>query len=240
MGQLIDPRVVRAVRDRQRGLTLVELMVSVAISLVILSALTYIYVSSRGAYRANEALARVQETGRFALEWLTRDIRQAGYFGCLSRGLVPDIYADPPPPDGASPGTAVKGFENGTGWTNPTTITRVAGTDVIMMSGLMGVQANVLDKADVVNANIKVDQNCAGITQNDVVMVTDCRRAALIRVTYGKCDPSMSLGPPSRTCRSCATAANPDTCSGGSAASFVSAKSSSSKTVSCSAPAGPS
>ncbi len=168
---------------RERGLTLVELMVSMAISVIILSALTYVYVSSRGAYRTNEALARVQETGRFALEWLTRDIRQAGYFGCLSRGLVPDIYADPPPPDGTSPATALKGFENGAGWTNPTTIPRVVGTDVIMLSGLVGVQANVLDEADVVNANIKIDQNCAGIGQNDVVMVTDCRRAALIRVT---------------------------------------------------------
>jgi type IV pilus assembly protein PilW len=182
MGQLIDSPERLISVGRQRGLTLIELMVSLALSVIVLSGLTYVYVGSRGAYRSNEAIARVQETGRFALEWLTRDIRQAGYLGCLSRGLVPDIYADPPPTNFTGPATALFGYENGAAWTNPTTIARVAGTDVIVMSGLTGVQANIMD-SDVVNANIKIDQNCMGLKKDDIVMATDCKRAALIKIT---------------------------------------------------------
>lgn len=168
---------------KQRGLTLIELMVSVALSLVVLSALTYIYVGSRGAYRTNEALARVQENGRFALEWLTRDIRMAGYFGCASRANLNITVIAKNFTLGSPLDEAVHGYENGSGWTNPTTLTRVAGTDTISMSGMFqGALANVMDN-DVVNNNFKIDQNCPKFAQNEVLMVTDCSRAHVFRVT---------------------------------------------------------
>ena len=166
---------------RQRGLTIIELMVSVALSLVVLSALTYVYVSSRGAYRSNEALARVQENGRFAMDWLSREIRSAGFYGCISRGPPPTVIANNFTgfPMGLQ---AVVGYENGSGWTNPTTITRVAG-DVLEISGMYGNAANVLDdNLKAVNANVKVDK-CIGLKQDDLVMVANCGRSTIMRVT---------------------------------------------------------
>ncbi len=96
---------------RQRGLSIVELMVSVAISVAVLSSLVYVYVGSRVAYRTNEALARVQETGRFALEWIARDLRQAGYMGCISRGTQFTIYSNPKPTLLPTGGVGLFGYE---------------------------------------------------------------------------------------------------------------------------------
>ena len=85
MEQLIS---VRFAGKRQQGLSLVELMISITIGLIVMSALTYIFVGSRGAYRTNENLARVQETGRFALDYIAQDMRMVSFAGCRSRNLT--------------------------------------------------------------------------------------------------------------------------------------------------------
>lgn len=65
-----------------RGFSLVELMVALTISAIILIALVTIFMGNRSTYQLDEGLARLQENARFALEYLTRDIRMAGYAGC--------------------------------------------------------------------------------------------------------------------------------------------------------------
>ncbi|MFQ5936255.1 MAG: PilW family protein, partial [Acidiferrobacterales bacterium] len=71
-------------RKAMSGFTLVELMVAVTIGLIILAALSQLFVSSRATYQVEEGLSRVQESGRIAMEFLTRDLRMAGYAGCLN------------------------------------------------------------------------------------------------------------------------------------------------------------
>ncbi len=65
--------------SQQRGLTLIELMVALVISLLILAGLFTVYKSNQHANRLNEGLTRIQENGRFAIDFLGRDIRQAGF-----------------------------------------------------------------------------------------------------------------------------------------------------------------
>jgi type IV pilus assembly protein PilW len=64
---------------QQGGFSLIELMISVAIGLVILSAVLYIYVGNRQANRAQELSARMLDSGRFALEIIGRSVRAAGF-----------------------------------------------------------------------------------------------------------------------------------------------------------------
>jgi type IV pilus assembly protein PilW len=66
---------------RQRGLSLVELMVAMLIGLILLFGVTQVYVSSKRSANAQEDLARMQENGRFAMDLITRDLRRAGYWG---------------------------------------------------------------------------------------------------------------------------------------------------------------
>lgn len=70
---------------RQAGLSLVELMVALLISSLILIGLVQIFASTRVTYQADEGLARLQENGRFAMDFLARDIRMAGNMGCIGK-----------------------------------------------------------------------------------------------------------------------------------------------------------
>lgn len=71
-----------------RGMTLVELMVAVAIGLFLVAVMGSIYLGSKGTFVAQDALARLQENGRFAVDTLATDLRMAGYRGCLAPGLT--------------------------------------------------------------------------------------------------------------------------------------------------------
>ncbi len=70
---------------RPRGLTLIELMISVTLGLMLVSAMVYLYAGSRGTYRGNRSLARLQESGRFGLDAILRDLRAVGDIGCGAR-----------------------------------------------------------------------------------------------------------------------------------------------------------
>lgn len=62
----------------QLGLSLIELMVALTLGLMITTSLGYILLGSRSTYRTQDANARVQDTGRFALEFIGRQLRSAG------------------------------------------------------------------------------------------------------------------------------------------------------------------
>lgn len=73
---------------RQSGLSLIELMIAITLSLLLIAGVLQIFLSSKQTYSTNTALARVQESGRFAMEFLTQDIRNIGYKGqCLGEPL---------------------------------------------------------------------------------------------------------------------------------------------------------
>jgi type IV pilus assembly protein PilW len=67
------------VRARQRGISLIELMVAMAIGLVITIVIAQIFINSKSAFSADDALSRLQENARYSLTALTRAVRFAGY-----------------------------------------------------------------------------------------------------------------------------------------------------------------
>lgn len=69
---------------KARGFTLAEFMVAMTISLIIIGALSSIYVSSTQSFRSNDNFARIQENSRIAFDLMSRDLRQTGYTGCNS------------------------------------------------------------------------------------------------------------------------------------------------------------
>lgn len=66
-------------RQYQLGLSIVELMVALALGLLLMTGVIQVFLSSRQTYAANEAMGRMQENGRFALDFIARSARQAGY-----------------------------------------------------------------------------------------------------------------------------------------------------------------
>lgn len=210
--------------SRAAGLSMIELTVSMAMGAFVLSTMLYLYASSRQIYRSGEAVSRVQETGRFALEVLARDLRQAGNTGCVSRGR--DFPADlsvvaVDVRDIVLTGDAVFGYQVASAtspalstsrqvradgsvvsatWANPSSIARVAG-DVIQVSGILDAGVPLMDCAGAHNcpqgASLRLPPG-HDFKRDDILIVADCSKATIFCAsaigTPGEA-PSVSAGP---------------------------------------------
>ena len=74
---------------RSRGFSLIELMVAMVIGLLLLGGLVILMVNSKKNYATQDYSARLQENARFAIHFLSYDIRMAGYYGC-SNDIIND------------------------------------------------------------------------------------------------------------------------------------------------------
>ncbi len=79
-----QPTLLRTMaRARQRGVSLIELMVAMTLGSVLIFGATQVYVNSRNAYGANEGVSRMQETARYAMSVIEPDVRMSNYWGLL-------------------------------------------------------------------------------------------------------------------------------------------------------------
>jgi type IV pilus assembly protein PilW len=88
-------------RGSQRGMGLVELMISMVIGLILLGTLVYFYLGSRQISRTHDDLSRMEESGRNAMEIIGKAVRQAGFRLDVSKAL----YVNPANNVGAMIGT---------------------------------------------------------------------------------------------------------------------------------------
>jgi type IV pilus assembly protein PilW len=133
-------------RRRHRGLSLVELMVGLAIGALLTIGLIQVFAASRATSQMQEGLSRVQENGRFATQYLQRQMRMVGYMGCgadVGRVAQASFVNHLAMFDGSVPGgTAyrfqrpLEGFTNGT-MTLPAEFTGISGmvtnSDVLVL-----------------------------------------------------------------------------------------------------------
>lgn len=68
---------------REKGLSLVELLVAMVLSLVIIAGIIQVFLSNRQAFNLTESRISVQESGRFALNYISQAIRDSGNYGCV-------------------------------------------------------------------------------------------------------------------------------------------------------------
>lgn len=172
--------------SRNRGFTLIELMVAMVLGLVIIGGATGVILANRESYRTNEALSQVQESARTAFELLARDVREAGISGCDSTGRMANVLDTD---DGIAwwqTWFGVAGYEGGQ--TNPAVPTstniaeRVAGTDSIILQGIQGTGLTI-ETHTATSANLKINATTTDFVANDVLIVCDFDHAAMVQVT---------------------------------------------------------
>lgn len=73
--------VIAKRRNVEQGFSLVELMIALVLGLFIIGGVISVFIGSSRSFNSNEALSRVQENGRFALEMIAQDLRNTGYKG---------------------------------------------------------------------------------------------------------------------------------------------------------------
>lgn len=168
---------------RQRGLTLVELMVAMLVALILMAGAVQVFIANRVTLRTQDGVARVQESGRYAMSRIGRSARAAGFFGCAGLDIVlPNVLAQNPPADLSqfTAGVAVSGLDNVAAG-NP--FNAVAGTDVLTLRGAGDGNIGLTGNLTPINANIQISNGYDGFKQGELVLVTDCRTADLIRKT---------------------------------------------------------
>ena len=190
----------------QAGLSLVELLAAIALGASITVGIIQMVTATQGTYRVNIGQARMQESARFAMEFLTSPIRMAGFAGCYSdegdifSALAPNAT---PPYEGDFAAGAIAGHDatsaTGTGtWSpglgalpadipvapDPDAVT--PGTDVLTIrtsdsNGARLAQAQNFDDADELVIRTPEDPGEYGV--ESMVVVSDCQKAAVFITT---------------------------------------------------------
>lgn len=175
----------------QRGFSLVEFMIAMTIGLIVLAGVGYMYVESRQIFRSMDNLSRMQESARYALEIMSRDIRMAGYRGCASSsGTLYDTlnnatttaYNFGMPINGydASAASWSPALPSDTGGLSGLSI--LAGTDAIIVRSAFGGGATVTDQPGNSSADLKITTP-NDLADKDIVLVTNCTAATVFQVT---------------------------------------------------------
>lgn len=195
---------VRTGRRCIAGLSIVELMVALTIGLILLAALTRLFVVSRSTYTLEEGLARVQESGRFAVEFLAQDIRMAGYIGCASPtgttvrnnlnnssdygvNFTPSLSGHRYTGSGGRPSAlsdwtpALPGTINGVVYFSAGDVE--PNTDVLVIRRASETSIKLGGAMPSTSAVLRVDANPGGLVDNDIVMVSDCTNADIFQIT---------------------------------------------------------
>lgn len=161
--------VLRRSRGGQKGLSLIELMISMTLGLLIILAVTYVFAGSRANYRHQEALSAVQESGRIALESLTRDIRMAGYPGCGSLTFLQHL----------SPG--VSGFSNDTALAGTPAAAAAVPDAISVRRG----SANLTSLVSMPDANtlLVADFAALGGAASGPLLITDCAYTEVLQIS---------------------------------------------------------
>ncbi len=185
----------------QQGLTLVELLIAMTLGIILTYGVTEIYINSKQTYRSQDGLARMQESARFALDFISRDIRNSGYVGCSNiKDITPTIVTTSPSIAAYTLNNVLNGHQNtgGQNWTPslPSGVTSVVDdTDVITAAGagqcstpLTASMATVSDSVTIATAN-----EC-GFSQNNIAVVANCSSADIFRITNTPSSGQISHG----------------------------------------------
>lgn len=176
----------------QRGLSLVELIIALALSATLILGIFTVYMDSNQTSRLGTSLARIQEAGRIATDVMARDMRMVGFQGCADPDDVTlNIIAENPPTSDFFEST-LRGWEvadatwaDGTEFDGTTIESRaLVGSDVLAVQRGESVEVEMTGKMDVSNANIQVVGSDVDLfAQDDMVLISDCEAADLFRIT---------------------------------------------------------
>jgi len=169
----------------QHGISLVEVLVALVISLFLLAGIIQVYVGNKSSYTFSNSISRIQENGRYALETMAQDLRMAGFFGCA-------IFD---PDDDAAMDSIVNNLNpNGIGFNDGdhnflendlvegTENDGLNGSDSITIRGAEPGNVTVQPPYGSVSAQIKVSEP-HNLVEGDIVMVSNCRGADILQIS---------------------------------------------------------
>ena len=178
--------------SRHSGFTLIELMISIALSLLVLAGVLGAYLAGSQANRQMQQRVAMQQDARFAMAGLTRELRMAGAFGCA----LPNSSLDTLTPIYSVPATDPQWLRyasntigvyqeaaSGSGWVNATGYTP-SGDVLLIQYGAGGVDATTtLDasgtRINSIKATLPLDR--PQLASAAVLALTNCQRLEFLK-----------------------------------------------------------
>ena len=171
---------------RQRGFSLVELMVAITVGLILMTGVVQMFLSSKTVFITQQGVSRVQETGRLAMDFLAHDIREAGYLGCLSRTGI-NYTSTLKNPESFEVNFKV-GIEVTAGAPSGVTLNPAPISPVLTLRSAAGEGVGVAISNN--SGDLKVidtgetGSGChSGLCTDDILIVTDCSKARVFQAT---------------------------------------------------------
>lgn len=157
--------------QRQKGLSLVELLVAMTLSLLLMAGVLQTFLASKQTYSTNTALSRVQENGRFAMEFLGSDIRNAGYKGECQAPLNNLLNE-------SGTGYSAEYFDlnqavSGRANASPSWLTDRTAGDVIHLKHAVNIAGVTASGNTPANANTINLTAASGVAQDTIIIVSD-------------------------------------------------------------------
>lgn len=176
----------------QKGLSLVELLIALALSATLILGIFTVYMDSSQTSRLSTSLARIQEAARIGVDIIARDLRMVGFQGCADPDDVTmNVIANNPPTSDFF-ATTLRSWEvTGANWADGTefdghaieTNARV-GSDVIAIQRGEIANVEITGNMNATNANIQVAGGDISLfSKNDLVLISDCESADLFRIS---------------------------------------------------------
>ena len=128
---------------RQKGLSLVELMVALTLGSVVTVGVVQLFVANSQTYKLLVGQSRMQESARFTLEFIGRAAHSAGYKGCYSTNDGVITTLDPPTniPYEFELRVGVLGYDGAAGTWNPSVTS--SGISTTLPSSVGATDSNV-------------------------------------------------------------------------------------------------
>lgn len=165
----------------QSGLSIIEIMIALLLASLLTLGLVQIFTSNSQTFRLNEANARVQESGRIALEILSRGVRNAGYYGCQPiNGFTNNIDT------GAGYDPSIHNFDQSFAvysGSDPAMIPagNPAGSDYIRIARIAQEDLDLRAEDNINSANLKLTST-GSLQEGDIVFITDCVNGDIIQI----------------------------------------------------------
>lgn len=183
----------------QTGMTMVEIMVALVISLVLIAGLIQIFIGNKTTYRSNSGLEQLQDNGRAAISFLNYDLRMAGYIGCARMPLPPSVNnpfvnilkattSTTALPSwlifdsNFRPTASIRGYDNGTASSFPMEFKTLAipKTDAIGIFRADATNEYTINSQTNTKITLYTNHN---IQQGEYLIVSDCTNATLFQMT---------------------------------------------------------
>lgn len=184
--------------NKQSGFSLVELMIATTLGLIVITAVSSIFLSSNKTNKTQENMARLQENARFALNKMQTDIRMAGYRGCLGRKgstagasptLVTNVISGSTYADDLA--LSLQGFNATAATWSPTLDSAIAaaipaptaGSDIISVRMGTGSGTPLTALMASGSATIAIAANPDNLAIGDTALIADCVTSTVFKVT---------------------------------------------------------